>query len=323
MTIRSHALTAALVGAAALVPAAAVAPALARTRPPKPPVSPFHVEPKNRAAARHIRLERQALDIINAATRHVRGTVAGCAIRSQLEGRHSETHDTPSPDFLNAIAALRRPATPEEQNPAGGPGALLPGDTYVDYRRNVTAADGRALTIVMGRRTVAPYREPARCLDADHAEILKRLKGKPHALRSTTLQEFGHLRTGQEGNAKLPTTPQDGVYLFQASGGGGGVDFAFFKRYGVFDSSGGGEDRATIDGLVPDGVATVKLTYPKVLSRGRYYKPKVFPSAYSVSLRVQENVVSATVPRSAPDALARHMVWLDAAGKVVNDVTQP
>jgi hypothetical protein len=323
VTIRSHALTAALVGATALVPAAAVAPAVARTRPPPTPVSPFHLEPKNKAAARHLRLENQAIDIINAATRHVRGTVPGCALRSPLEGRHGKTHDTPSPDFMNAIAALRRPATPEELNGGDGPGALLPGETYVDYRRTVTAANGRRLTIVLGRGIRNAYVEPQRCLDAEHARILKLLRGKPHPLRSVTLQEYGQLRAGREEANAQSRTPVDGVYLFQANGGGGGVDFAFFEKHGVFGSSGGGEDRATIDGLVPDGVATVKLSYPKVLSRGRYYKPKVFPSAYTVTLRVQENVVSATVPRSAPDALASHMVWLDAAGRVVDDVTQP
>lgn len=323
MTIRSRALTAALVGAAALAPTAAVAPALARTKPPRP-VPPFErPQPKNRAAARHIRLENQALDIINAATRHVRGTVPGCAIRNMLEGRHGTTHDTPSPDFMNAIAALRRPATPEELDPGEAPGALLPGDTYVDYRRNVTAADGRRLTIVMGRAVRPLYVEPQKCLDAEHARILELLKGKPRALRSVTLQEYGHLRAGREEANALPRTPVDGVYLFQQGGGGGGVDFAFFQKHGVFGSSGGGEDSATIDGLVPDGVATVELRYPKVVSRGRDYKPKVFPRAVTLTLRVQENVVSATVPRSAPDALWNRMIWFDAAGDVINDVTQP
>ena len=33
--------------------------------------------------------------------------------------------------------------------------------------------------------------------------------------------------------------------------------------------------------------------------------------------------MSATVPRSAPDALDYRMIWLDAAGNVLNDVTQP
>lgn len=324
MPIRSQALAAAVAGAVALVPAAA-APAVARTKPPKALPSPFHLEPKNRAAARHIALERKALDIINAAMRHVRGTVAGCDIRSALEGGHTETHDAPSADFLNSIAALRRPATPDELT--GGPGvqAILPGATYVDYRRNVTAADGRTLTIVLGRRVVKPYIVPAKCLDAEHTEILRHLKGKPHTLRSATLKEFGQIRTGQEANASQPASgsPVDGVYLFHEGGGGGGADFAYFKKHGIFGSSGGDSNHATIDGLVPDGVATVKLIYPKVIPRGPDYKPTVYPSAVTLTLPVQENVVSASIPRSAPDAFARRMIWLDAAGNVLNDVIQP
>jgi hypothetical protein len=326
VTIRSHALTVALAGAVALVPAAAVVtPALARSRPPKPVRVPFEQpKPKNRAAARHIDLERQAIDIINAATRHVRGTVSGCAIRSAFDGRRGITHDAPSQDFLNAIAALRRPGTPDELNATNGePAALLPGETYVDYRRDVTTAGGRTLTIVMGRSVRPAYVEPQKCLDAEHAEILRHLRGKPHALRSVTLQEYGHLRAGVEQANAQPRTPTDGVYLFHDGGGGGGVDFAYFKQHGVFGSSGGGADSATVDGLVPDGVATVKLIYPKVVSRGRYYKPKVFPSAITLTLPVKDNVVSAQVARSAPDALANRMIWLDAAGNVLNDVTQP
>jgi hypothetical protein len=318
VTIRSHALTAAVIGAVALVPAAA---ADAKT-PPTRPASPFHLEPKDRAAARRIKVNREATNILNAASLTVRGTVKGCALKGSL-GPHGETHDAPSPDFVNAIAALRRPATPEELNPGSGVEAILPGETYADYRRNVTTADGHPLTIVLGRRAaqaVPPL--PAKCLDAQHAEILKHLEGKPGAVRAKTLQIFADFRKAQQNAAKDAGKEVDGVYLFQKGAGGGGVDFAFFEKHGAFGSV-GGDETSTVNGLVPDGVATVKLTYAKVVPRGPDYKPTVYPSAVTLTLAVQENVVSATVPRSAPDAIDYRMIWLDAAGNVVNDVTTP
>jgi hypothetical protein len=197
--------------------------------------------------------------------------------------------------------------------------------TYADYRRDVTAANGDRLTIVMGRRVIKPYIIPARCLDADHALILRKLEGRPHALRSATLAEFGPIRAGLEGNARQPVddAPQDDVSLFSDGGGGGGVTFADFMRHGLFGSSGTFEAGSKVQGLVPDGVAAVKLIYPKVVSRGRWYKPQVFPSGFTRTLRVQENVVSAHIPRSAPEAFPRRMVWLDATGRVVNDTTFP
>lgn len=312
MTIRSHVLTAALAGLLALAPTATAT---------STPLSPTHLEPKDRAAAQRIEVERAATDILNAALKTVRGTVRGCAVKSDFPGPHSTTHDAPSPDFVNAIAALRRPATPAELAPASGVEAILPGETYVDYRRNVTTADGHPLTIVLGRRKAVAAVYPDRCLDAEHAEILKHLKGKPGAVRAKTLAIFANFRKGQKAGARAPGKTVDGVYLFQQGGGGGGADFAFFKRHGAFGSV-GGSDHSTLNGLVPDGVATVKLSYAKVVPRGPDYKPTVYPSAVTLTLPVQENVVSTSVPRSAPDALDFRMVWLDAAGNVLNDVTE-
>jgi hypothetical protein len=318
VTIRSHVLTAALAGLLALAPAAATA----ATTPPKAPPSPTHLEPRDRAAAQRIRVERAATDILNAASTTVRTRVRGCAIKPGFDGTHTTTHDAPSPDFVNAIAALRRPATPAELAPADGVEAVLPGTTYADYRRNVTTASGHPLTIVLGRRKAVSVVFPARCLDAEHAEILKHLKGKPGAVRAKTLSIFANFRKGQEAGARTPAKTVDGVYLFSDHAGGGGADFAYFKKHGAFGSI-GGNDSATVNGLVPDGVATVKLIYAKVLSRGADYKPTVYPSAVTLTLPVQENVVSTTVPRSAPDALSYRMIWLDAAGRVINDITQP
>jgi hypothetical protein len=315
VTIRSQALPAALVAALALVPAAASAPAA--TTP-----SPTHLQPRDKATAKRIRAEREAADILNAAMTTVRAKVAGCATRPGFDDRHSVTHDAPSPDFVNAIAALRRPATPAEQAAASGIEALLPGELYVDYRRDVTTAGGHPLTIELGRRKAVNVVFGARCLDAEHAEILKHLKGKPGGVRARTLSFFATFRKGQEAGARNPGAEVDGVYLFQDGSGGGGADFASFKKHGAFGSI-GGSDHATVNGLVPDGVATVELIYAKVVPRGPDYKPTVYPTAVTLTLPVQENVVSTTVPRSAPDALSYRMVWLDAAGNVVNDVTRP
>jgi hypothetical protein len=202
------------------------------------------------------------------------------------------------------------------------------GETYVDYVRQVTTADGHPLTIVISRSVPAPFRLPSRCYDAEHARLLHLLEGKPRKLRSVTLEEFSHLRQGQEANNQQPTTPVDGIYLFDQGGGGGGADITSFKERGVFGSIGSGDPatdgaKSRLNGLVPDGIASVTLEYAKVVSRGKYYKPSVFPSALTETVPVHDNVISVVIPRSSPDAFPQRMLWRDAAGQVIHTFTDP
>jgi hypothetical protein len=282
----------------------------------KSPAGPPGLQPKDEAAARHLALERQAIDLINAADRHVYATVRGCKPNASDLGHAKATHDAPSPAVLDALAPLRRPATPDELNDARHPGALGGGETYVDYVRHVSTADGHPLTIVIGRRAAALFRLPKRCFDAEHARLVHLLKGKPPKLRSVALEEFSHIRQGQEANSAQPTTPVDGIYLFDRGGGGGGADIAFFRERGVFVSIG-----SRLNGLLPDGVASVTLEFPKVIHHGRYYKPTVFPSAFTTTVTVHDNVLSVAVPRPAGAAFPHRMVWRDAAGSIVHTFT--
>ncbi|MFN8203873.1 MAG: hypothetical protein U0S48_15005 [Solirubrobacteraceae bacterium] len=40
-------------------------------------------------------------------------------------------------------------------------------------------------------------------------------------------------------------------------------------------------------------------------------------------MAVHDNVLSLEVPRGAPDAFPRRMIWRDAAGKIINVYTDP
>jgi hypothetical protein len=66
----------------------------------------------------------------------------------------------------------------------------------------------------------------------------------------------------------------------------------------------------------------VTFEYPKVISRGRDYRPTVCPSAVRRTVAVRQNALSLHVPRSALDASAPRMVWRDAAGSLVRVVTR-
>jgi len=130
------------------------------------------------------------------------------------------------------------------------------------------------------------------------------------------------LRQGQERNLAASTEPRDELTLVSTSGGGaGGADAEVVRTRGMFSSSGGGgRASSTLAGLVPDGVATVTVEYPRAASRGPDFKPVLYPSRFRRTVTVRDNVVSLRVPRPAPDAVRVRMIWRDARGRVIRVV---
>lgn len=278
--------------------------------------------PKSPAAARALAEERIAYDLINRASRFVSAARADCRA-APLPTKATTTTDPPSQAILDALAVLRRPATPEEaQLPRAAMFAGL-GEVHLNHVRFVTAANGEEMTILVARRAQASYRISDFCLDAQRARLATLLEGKSPRIRSVTLQAFGKVREGQERDDEQPARPRDGIYLFTSGGsGGGGGAVEQLTRRGSFFSS-GTRDASRLYGVVPDGVASVTLDYPRTVSRGRYYKPTVYPRAARLTARVQQNVLSERVPRGAGDAFPPRMVWRAADGSVVRVVRQP
>jgi hypothetical protein len=311
--------------AAVVVLASCGGVATAGTTPPKPTPPPPGVpqlEPKDPAASRRIALRQRALDLVNRANSDIGKAKPSC--RPALpHPSSSQTHDTPSQPVLDAIAALRRPATADDALPAGHIGVPF-GETYADYTRSVTSASGKSFYVIIARMVRPVFRPSAACLDAEHARLVELTRHVDAKVRSLALEEFGKMRQGQEQNAKQPTTPQDGIYLFSkgkngvgVASGGGGMDIASFQRAGLLMGS-GRDAHSTVTALVPDGVATVTFEYPKRVGRGRLYKPTVYPSAYTRTVTVQQNVLSLHVPRGPMDGFSARMVWRDAGGRIVH-----
>ncbi|WP_022927082.1 hypothetical protein [Patulibacter americanus] len=281
------------------------------------------LEPKSPAAARALEESQQALDLINRADAAVRAARKACRWPSPDRGSRI-THDAPGAEVTGAIAALRRPQTDADRIPEDG---RLPGmgdDIYVDHTRTVTAPNGKQFVIVPARAT-PPTPRPASCADAVHARLLRTTATSSRRLRSRTLKTYAAVRRQERRFAEEPREPYDEVFLFARAadgglgGGGGGGRFGFFLTHGNVMST-GGDDRSQVTGLVPDGVASVEMTFPKRVSRGAYYKPTVFPRREVVTAPVQEGVFSVRVPRGAGDAFASRTVWRAADGHVVRVV---
>jgi hypothetical protein len=80
----------------------------------------------------------------------------------------------------------------------------------------------------------------------------------------------------------------------------------------------GSSHRALIDGIVPDGVATVTFCYPAGPASG--FSRRIILSAVCIKGHAVNNVVVVSVPRGAGNALAPRMTWRDAAGQTVKTI---
>ena len=69
-------------------------------------------------------------------------------------------------------------------------------------------------------------------------------------------------------------------------------------------------------------VATVTSTFGTTYSRGPDRKPRTYAAPITRTDRVQDNMVSFDVARSAEDAFPDKMVWRDADGKVIRVVRE-
>ena len=114
-----------------------------------------------------------------------------------------------------------------------------------------------------------------------------------------------------------PVVP--GLCLF--SGGGGRRMRSHRERHrnaGIVRDAQGSSHRALIDGIVPDGVATVTFCYPAGPASG--FSRKIILPAVCLKGHAVNNVVIVSVPRGAGNALAPKMVWRNAAGQAIKTI---
>lgn len=271
------------------------------------------------------RLERRTLALINAATRAMRAADSSCVQRFDPERETTVTHDAPSQAMRDTFALLRRPAIPADREFAADfprfPFSFAEG-VYVDWIRLARAADGSEhyLVIAKGRNQPAPLTRA--CLRTRHRLLVELLDGAGPRLRRLTLSEEARLNRQEHPAGGFPEA--EAIFAFGGGSGGGGVDLARFRRHGLFRSAQRGpEDRSTVTGFVPDGVATVEAIYPDRASRGPHRPAIVYGEEIRLTLPVQDNVVSFLVDRPAEDAMPPQMIWRAADGTVVRTVREP
>lgn len=279
------------------------------------------LEPRDPVAAKQIRVQDDAIALINRARDRLYKRSRACWPRTVL-AKPNPAGAVPRQETLGLVAALRRPGSDEEKSfrPAFPNASQL----YTDYTRSVTATGGQRLWVGASHGYGYTAGLSAACLRVLSVDVERAGRKRSRAVRVEARRMLSEERSG---SAELQKSAgSDAIWVFTrsevgGSSGGGSMDIATFRRRGAFVAHDGGDGSTLLQGIVPDGVATIEFEYSQLAEHGALYKPTPYPSAFRASVQVQENAFALTVPRATLDARPARMIWKSASGEVIRVVT--
>jgi hypothetical protein len=215
-----------------------------------------------------------------------------CRLRSPA---HGPVSGPPSTTFRNTIAALRRPAQPNETvdyDTLFRPGPLP--TFYAGWTRVLTAADGTSFTLFPIRDLSSSKPRPARCVVRLRAVFRGAVAHRSAAFRRAAKKALRFEITEYWSPRR-----REGLLLDIGGTGGPAASLAILRRGGVMMTTSGPASR--FYELVPDPVATVEFTIAAGGSDER------------VSVPVHDNLVA------VPEGLSfwARQVWRAADGRVI------
>lgn len=267
------------------------------------------------AAKRQLAIDKRASAIYNRATARVVKRRPSCRPSPPPLGPLTVA-GAPLAATLELLGVLRGPAAPGDDALPFPAGVTR---IYIQAARTVTTPSGLALRVAPFQQVFAATPSEA-CRNAQ-ASLARRLAARePRVIRravESLIQDINEI----DAAAPKPTNPPpDSVLIAGGTGdgrfGSAAVDMAEFAERGLLTST-----KSTAIGLVPDGVASVELVFPREVRYGKFVKPIIHPSEERVTTQVQNNVFEAKSPRSDIETVfATSMVWRSASGEVLRTV---
>ena len=284
----------AVVLAAGTASAAAQAP---EPTPPGPPPAPGGSGPSKR--------QLRVTVLLNRAIARTYEARPDCRPPNPFQREVTFTDDPPRQASLDAFAILRRPGTAAERAAAEDVGPLPAEDVYRNHVRFATSTSGRQITVVVARDTSFYEPRPPVCVAELRTQARRVLRRAHEDAKTRRAFRRGLEQVIRDEWTAPPAPEEDGFFILERGGGGGGILLSEVRRRGLVLGSGGTGRPTTISGLVPDGVARVRLIFRGGLVR---------------TVSVRDNVIVLRVRRQGRPAFPRRMVWLAADGSRVRTV---
>lgn len=274
--------------------------------PSPPPASP----PPNAGLAALIQRTpqkqlRREFAYISAATKSVLAS-STCQVQQPTGG--SFVPGTPDPKLRSLLGALRRPATAADRlNPGIFVG--MP-DVYAGSVRRAFSAGGETYYLAVAGVDLAQSIPPAACFALQKRALARYLPKIPPALRGQTQAlQAGYIAYTRNVFAHAPRD-QACLATTGRSDNGASCDMTAAEiKTGALPS----DDNGVFDGVVPDGVASVTLTFPAAHGR----------PARSVTGRVRGNVYAIRIGGEGEPPPQAGVTWRSAQGRVLRSVAPP
>jgi hypothetical protein len=233
----------------------------------------------------------------------------GSPCRSRAPYLPVTTHNTPGPALLSTVGALRRPRTRQDRLPVTLQG-LSGGSIYIDYVRRARVTAGVSYYVVPVTAMLFSQRRSPACYRAIRVALESELPQIPPRLRAPTLAFEGRLATYQLRLERQDTHP--GVCLVQSSTQGQaascGDTVDQLKHLGLISMPG------VLAGIVPDGVHSVTVDYPRAGGR----------PAQTTTATVIGNVFVTQIQRGCTRTGSRTfrpaMIWRSASGRIMRKI---
>ena len=277
-------------------------------QPSPPPASP---PPANAGLATLVRKTpqkqlRREFAYMAAASKKV---IASTACNVQEPNGVSFVRGTPDRALLSTLGVLRRPATPADRL---SPGVFVgTPEVYAGSARRAFSAAGVTYYLA-----VAPFDRAAsipsdRCFALQTQALAAYLPKIPTALRAPTQA----LQAGYIAYIRNVAThaPRDSVCLVEAGRGGNGASCGITATAIRAGNGGDGDDNGVFTGIVPDGVASVTLSFPA--SNGQ--------PAHSVTGVVRGNVYAIPYGGAHVPAPQPTVTWLSAHHRPLKTIPIP
>ena len=248
---------------------------------------------------------RRELSYITTATA---GVEKSRACRLQQPAGVTYIHGSPGPDLLSILGVLRRPATPADRlNPEAVAGTP---DIYRAYVRRAFSVGGISYYIVPARYDRAASIPSDHCFALQAAALKRALPTIPASLRQPTRELQAAMVADYESMAAH--APRDTICFVYVSRHDTGTECGIPPR-AISEGQAGQQDQGGYSGVVPDGVATVTLTFPATRVR----------PAQTMTVSVNNNVYTARVSTSSFSLSPPTVVWRSAQRRVLKRWSPP